>query len=360
MRKDLACFFLFLLLAAWSEVSLAQEADGEADGKSEKAKEHFSKGVYLFQEGNMADALVEFNASYKLHPHWKILYNIGSCYMELGDFPKAATKLSYFVEEGGSEIGSDVMMEVADTLRDLKSRLGVIRLTGDFEGTTLFINDREDKRGGAGKDVFVSPGLHRIKLLRGEMVIIEKEIAINAGQEKEIFVVESSTPGVENVVEVKDVKTGEGEGVDEGGGGGELVPEGLAQKPKKGMKQAAYASLAMALAFLATGGVTGGLAIKEKNDAKDAEKEYNDIADPTPAQYEQLKSERDSHFDKAMSCSIASTVFFAVGGAAAVMTAVFFPLAYASKGKGKEKKKPETATVSLLPGLQSLDLIVRF
>ena len=126
------------------------------------------------------------------------------------------------------------------------------------------------------------------------------------------------------------------------------------------MKQAAYATLAVALAFLATGGVTGGLAIKEKNDAKDAEKEYYDIVDPTSEQYERLKSERDSHFDKAMSYSIASTVFFAVGGAAAVMTAVFFPLAYVSKGKGREKKKPEPVSVTLLPGLQSLDLIVRF
>jgi len=351
MRKDVVCFLLVLSLSAWSAAVLAQEAGGDTDEKSEKAKKHFSRGVYLFQEGNVADALVEFNASYKLHPHWKILYNIGSCYMELGDFPKAATKLSYFIEEGGSEISSDVMVEVADTLRDLKSKLGIIRLTGDFEGTTLLINDRPDKRGGEGKEVFVSPGLHRIKLLRGDNVVIEKEIAINAGQEKEIFVVESSTPGGENVVEVKDVKTVEGEG----GGTEEPV-----EKPKRGMRNAAYASLAAALACLLAGGVTGGLALKEKNDMKDVEKEYKDIAQPTSAEYDQFTSERDSHYDKAMSYSIASTVFFAVGGAAAVMTAVFFPLAYRSKGKGKEKKKDDRTFVSLLPGLQSLDLVVHF
>lgn len=357
MRKDCTCLLLVLSLYTWSGSAPAQEEVGDADEKSEKAKKHFSKGVYLFQEGNVADALVEFNASYKLHPHWKILYNIGSCYMELGDFPRAATKLSYFVEEGGDEISSDVMVEVADTLRDLKTKLGIIRLTGDFEGTTLMINDKPDKRGGDGKDVFVSPGLHRIKLLRGDSVILEKEIAINAGQEKEIFVVESETPGGENVVEVKDVTTGVGEG-DEGGeegGAGEPV-----EKPKGGMKKAAYASLAVALACLITGGVTGGLALKEKNDMKDVEKEYYDITDPTPAQYDQFTSERDSHYDKAMSYSIASTVFFAVGGAAAVLTAVFFPLAYVSKGKGKEKKKPEPAFVSLLPGPQSLNLVVHF
>jgi len=357
MRKDFSCLLLFLSLAAWSAAAPAQEEGGGLDETSEEAKKHFSKGVYLFQEGNVADALVEFNASYKLHPHWKILYNIGSCYMELGDFPRAATKLSYFVEEGGDEISSDVMVEVADTLRDLKTKLGIIRLTGDFEGPTLLSNDKPDKRGGDGKDVFVSPGLHRIKLLRCDSVILEIEIALNAGQEKEIFVVESETPGGGNVVEVKDVKTGAGEGGEGGEGTGDGEP---VEKPRGGMKKAAYASLAVALACLITGGVTGGLALKEKNDAKDAEKEYYDIADPTPAQYEQLKSERDSHFDKAMSYSIVSTVFFAVGGAAAVMTAVFFPLAYRSKGKGKEKRGDEGAEVSLLPGPQSLNLVVHF
>jgi len=77
---SLAC-----LLAAGT--ALAQ-ASGEEGGE---AKEHFSKGVLLFDEGKFAAALDEFKKSYDLNPHGMILYNIGMCYLELDDSASAAS-----------------------------------------------------------------------------------------------------------------------------------------------------------------------------------------------------------------------------------------------------------------------------
>jgi hypothetical protein len=319
-----ACTGQLLVFALlWSGEVFSQPPD-----PMQEAEQHFEEGVKLFELRKYASALEEFNESYEMFPHWKILYNIGMCYLELGDFPLAATKLSYFIEEGAGRIDEQVLTEVVDTLQELKEKVGMLRLTGDYEGGELEIDGKQDKRGLEGKDVFLKPGVHHVKLVKKGKAVVDKKITVEAGEEKEIFVVQAEAAGgaLEAGMETHAPAAGKTEQ-------GEAPEEG----PKSKMQTGAWTSLAVSIAAIVTGSVMGGLAIKETNLMKEKEKEYNDKRD-TAAENElnAIEKQRDDHYRQGMKYSNASTALFVIGGAAAVATVTLFPLSM--KKAGHERK----------------------
>ena len=320
------------LSLVWLLVSGIADAQTSGDAGGE-AKEHFSKGVFLFDEGKFAAALDEFKKSYNLKPHWMILYNIGMCYLELDDNASAASKLSYFVEEGGQDIDAGTLGEVAGILKDLKSKLGIIRLTGNYKGGTLLIDGQEQKRGEEGKDVFLSPGLHEVKLTRNDEVLIEQDVTLEAGEVKEIFVVGTEGPAM-----------------------GQEKEGGPAKKPMSGIEKGAWATAGLAAASLLVGAVMGGVAIKEKKDMVSAENLYMDrFEDGAPDDtLRKIMKDRDDHYDRGLGYSHVSTAFLAAGGASAVVSIVLFVVSY--KAGSREKKIGPL----LLPGPGSISLALDF
>ena len=315
-------------------VALAQQS-----GDGGEAKEHFSKGVFLFDEGKYAAALEEFKKSYDLNPHWMILYNIGMCYLELDDSASAASKLSYFVEEGGKDIDAETLEEVAGILKDLKSKLGIIRLTGNYKGGALLIDGSEQKRGEEGKDVFLSPGLHEVKLTRNDEVLIKQEVTLEAGEVKEIFVVGTGSPEPGGTVEIKGPAQGE-----------------PPRKSKSGVEKGAWATAGLAAATLLVGAVMGGVAIKEKKNMVNAENLYMEKFESYAPEedLQKIKDDRDDHYDKGMTCSHVSTAFLAAGGASALVSIVLFVVSY--KAGSREKKIGPL----LHPGPHAINLVLEF
>src|SRR5256885_16109878 len=61
--------------------------------KMEGARQRYQRGLQLFNEPNFEAARVEFERAYQLAPSYKILYNIGLCYEQLGDYVQAQSTL---------------------------------------------------------------------------------------------------------------------------------------------------------------------------------------------------------------------------------------------------------------------------
>jgi tetratricopeptide (TPR) repeat protein len=92
--------------------------------KEEEARIHFRVGAVKYTEGNVDAALAEFLLAYTLNPSYKILYNIGQCYLEQERLEKAFEAFSKYLAEGGSEVPADRAAEVGKTLEDLEVKLG--------------------------------------------------------------------------------------------------------------------------------------------------------------------------------------------------------------------------------------------
>ncbi|MDD5308705.1 MAG: tetratricopeptide repeat protein [Deltaproteobacteria bacterium] len=90
----------------------------------EEARVHFRVGAVKYTEGNVDAALAEFQLAYTLNPSYKILYNIGQCYMEQERFEKAYEAFSKYLSGGKDEVPADRKAEVEKTLQDIKTKLG--------------------------------------------------------------------------------------------------------------------------------------------------------------------------------------------------------------------------------------------
>lgn len=313
---------LFLLYLFCGRVSFAF---AQSSTEKEAAEEHFLKAVTLFDQEKYAASLKEFNTSYSLRPHWIILYNMGMCHLELGDKAMAAAQLSSFMEEGGNSIEDSIHKEVTGILSKLKSKLGILRITGDYSNVTLEIDGRVIKEGMKGENVFLTPGLHHVKIMRGDESMLDKEISFESGEEKEIFVVvEGGNTSVKETV--SGVEGAEHHGKKAGGG-----------KSTHKLKNAAWVTMGLAALSIVAGSVTGGLAILEKNRMKGEEEEYmTGYGELTLGELEAIEQRRNDHYNRGLTLSIVSSVMFGLAGAAAVASVTLF--AVSAKGKKKEKK----------------------
>ncbi|HEY6459174.1 MAG TPA: hypothetical protein VIY73_03455, partial [Polyangiaceae bacterium] len=47
-----------------------------------QAREHFGRGVRMYQEDDFRGALIEFSRAYELAPNWAVLYNVGQSHYQ--------------------------------------------------------------------------------------------------------------------------------------------------------------------------------------------------------------------------------------------------------------------------------------
>jgi hypothetical protein len=76
----------------------------------------------LHDDGDLKLALVQFEGSYDLAPHYKVLYNIGQIALELHEWNKAKNALERYLSEGGNVAGACVS-EVSDEIDAAKAKL---------------------------------------------------------------------------------------------------------------------------------------------------------------------------------------------------------------------------------------------
>src|SRR5262245_32963507 len=80
----------------------APPSSAEAPPSAEaQAAERFRRGIQLFDDGDFAPALVEFERAYELSPNYRVLENIGIVNIRLGHYANAARTLRRYLDEGG-------------------------------------------------------------------------------------------------------------------------------------------------------------------------------------------------------------------------------------------------------------------
>lgn len=114
---------LFALVLGAGRTALA-----EGGAAVEQAREHFMRGVELYQDGEYEAALADFLRANELAPHYALLYNIGLVRAHLEHYPEAVTALERYLEEGGAEVPERRVTEVRQLLRRFRGRVGRLRV----------------------------------------------------------------------------------------------------------------------------------------------------------------------------------------------------------------------------------------
>jgi hypothetical protein len=180
----------------------AKPADGKADvpdAAKDEARQRYQRGLQLFNEANYEAARVEFERAYQLAPSYKILYNIGLCYGQLGDYVQAQSTLQRYLEIGAHDISEDRRSEVAKELAQIRPRIARVTIKTNVPGAEALVDDVCATDAGSGlvncgafdgisRVVLMNPGRRRVTV-RKEGYLPETQSITVAGSDKTEIVV---------------------------------------------------------------------------------------------------------------------------------------------------------------------------
>jgi tetratricopeptide (TPR) repeat protein len=96
------------------------------------ARQHFGRGVALYEAERYAQALAEFQAAYEAMPHPTVLVNIANCYGRTDRPVRAVNTFERYLRERGGDLSSEERRQVEAALQEQRGRLG--RLTVEVPG----------------------------------------------------------------------------------------------------------------------------------------------------------------------------------------------------------------------------------
>jgi tetratricopeptide (TPR) repeat protein len=107
-----------LLLALGLALLIGRPA--QAEGEREQSRAHFVQGTKAFESGDYAQAIVEYEAAYKILPIPAILFNLGQAYRLKGDVHKAIELYERYVAIAPSgRVSDEARADIAELTQQL-------------------------------------------------------------------------------------------------------------------------------------------------------------------------------------------------------------------------------------------------
>jgi len=325
-----ACLLAGIVLAA-ALLRPSAAFPGES-GDEPSAKQHFLQGVSHFKEGKFSLALESFKASYALRPHWELHYNIGLCYKELGFHVEAKREFEEYIVQGKGKIPVDKQEVIFSVMAEIAGLLGLLDVTVNVKGAAITID---------GHLVGTYPLPGPVELNRGEHVIeASAEGYLPSGG---TFVVEEG----ERKAMTIDLEPAEG------GAGAGAAPEAPVVVDRSGGKRIAppwvlYTGMALGVAILGAGAVTGALTLRKRSDLDHLVGSY-DAATATWEEYLRVSSKLDDMKEEGRLLGTMTTVFLCAGAAVGLTALALF----IADGKLRKKEKKAGAVLSFDPAARS-------
>ncbi len=173
-RLTLAFAASFAVCAA---ARAAPASEAEAAASAAELKAHADAEM---DAGAFANAISDYRASYEISHNPAILYNLGSAYERLGDYPRALAYLDQFARVAPQELKARVrdLPELIDAVRAHLARVEVrcnvagarVVVRGAWRGTTPLP-----------ADIAIAPGLTRVELFADGYRPFATEIPLVAG-----------------------------------------------------------------------------------------------------------------------------------------------------------------------------------
>ncbi|HEY8075009.1 MAG TPA: PEGA domain-containing protein [Labilithrix sp.] len=156
MTSRLAFFLLFFVLLLAPATSRADDAT---------AREHFKKGVDLYDKRQYEAALPEFRAAYAAKPSAGIKQNIGLCLKALGKRVEAARTFDEALDEGATTLKPETRAAIQRELGELSKQVATVDvhvISGDraVEGAAIRVDGAKLPPGAEHRPIRLDPGIH--------------------------------------------------------------------------------------------------------------------------------------------------------------------------------------------------------
>lgn len=176
-RRTVAAVVAVAHLALLSSQAWAQTARDQVA----VAREHFSRGVKMYQEDDFRGALIEFKRAYELSPNWAVLYNVGQAEYQLRDYAAALRTLEGYVREGDAQIAAERRAQVEREIVELRGRVAHVTVVANVDGVDVGVDDAPLGKASATEVLLVGAGRHRLSASRPGYVAASKTVDIAGG-----------------------------------------------------------------------------------------------------------------------------------------------------------------------------------
>jgi len=147
----------------------------------DEAAPHFRRGLELFKEADFRGALIELRRANQIAPSFRLLYNIGQCYLELQDYAGALRSFQAYLSEGGARVPRDRRATVDADIQKLQGRVATIELSTNVSGAEVRVDDDVVGTTPLGQPLLVGAGRRRITIEKAGMPAAAKLIDVAGG-----------------------------------------------------------------------------------------------------------------------------------------------------------------------------------
>lgn len=176
----LALGFCWTSQPALAQSTAGSAAGADADAKREEAREHFQKGIALFEEESWDAALVEFLRSREIFATRAATKDAALCLRKLSRFDEALDLFQALLREFPSLPPEDRAL-AEGAIKELTARVGGIDIQAAEPGASIVVDGRE--RGTVpAPPIRVNVGTHLLRLSREGFVPFETQIKVAGAQ----------------------------------------------------------------------------------------------------------------------------------------------------------------------------------
>jgi hypothetical protein len=112
------------------------------DALTGEAKDDYEAGRGLFLHGDYAGALVKFQRAFDVSSDTRLLWNVGSCELNLKHYVRVLRLIERYLQEGGAGISDEQREEAEAMLRKIRPLVSAVRLTVNVPGAAVFVDDQ--------------------------------------------------------------------------------------------------------------------------------------------------------------------------------------------------------------------------
>jgi hypothetical protein len=149
------------------------------------AREHFMRGVELYDEGDHDGALVEFRLSHELHPVAGVLVNIALCLEELHRYDEAISTYRDYLRTA-ERASSERRRAAEEAIASLEQRLASVTIDVDQPGADVLVDGHSVGQTPLPAPLRLAAGMRVLEVRLDGFVSVREELEVAGGVAREV------------------------------------------------------------------------------------------------------------------------------------------------------------------------------
>ncbi len=191
-RSQFSAWLVALALVS-APVPLLAQTTPPTESQRAAAQQAHRRALQLFDGGEHAQALAEFQRAHSLAPSFRILYNIGLCQAALGQSLAAVDALSDYLQQGADKVPAERRARVEAEIARLTQQLARLELVVDEPGAQVQLDGERLGQAPLSRQLRVNAGPHRVEVRGADGTLKTQSVTLLAGSEQRLHFQAAST-----------------------------------------------------------------------------------------------------------------------------------------------------------------------